>query len=163
MARRRRRGLGYDDVVDAADLAAERVAWTELDRLVDRLSPDERVEPGYLPGWSAKDVLGHIGTWQAEAAAALEQIRAGTYDPAEIDVDAMNARFLAAMRDMPFEVVHAQAWTARAQLLAAWRQLDTVGPNPDADAWLRKSGPEHYAEHLPRLRDWVAELEGARP
>ena len=30
---------------------------------------------------------------------------------------------------------------------------------PDADRWVSKAGPEHYAEHLPRLREWVAEFE----
>jgi hypothetical protein len=25
---------------------------------------------------------------------------------------------------------------------------------------VRKAGPEHYAEHLPRLREWVKELRG---
>ena len=29
-----------------------------------------------------------------------------------------------------------------------------------ADVWLRKAGPDHYAEHLPRLREWVKELSG---
>jgi len=27
--------------------------------------------------------------------------------------------------------------------------------------WIRKSGAEHYAEHLPRLREWVEELRSA--
>ena len=31
---------------------------------------------------------------------------------------------------------------------------------PEAVRWIDKSGPTHYAEHLPRLRDWVAELDG---
>jgi hypothetical protein len=30
----------------------------------------------------------------------------------------------------------------------------------EADRWVRKAGPEHYAEHLPRLREWVKELIG---
>jgi enoyl-CoA hydratase len=32
---------------------------------------------------------------------------------------------------------------------------------PEAVFWIRKSGAEHYDEHLPRLREWVAELRGA--
>jgi hypothetical protein len=30
--------------------------------------------------------------------------------------------------------------------------------SPEADRWIRKSGPEHYAEHVPRLREWVGEI-----
>ena len=29
---------------------------------------------------------------------------------------------------------------------------------PEADRWIRKAGPDHYTEHLPRLREWVSEL-----
>jgi catechol 2,3-dioxygenase-like lactoylglutathione lyase family enzyme len=31
-------------------------------------------------------------------------------------------------------------------------------PNDDAAFWIRKAGPDHYAEHLPRLRQWLKEL-----
>ena len=31
-------------------------------------------------------------------------------------------------------------------------------PSIKADRWIRKSGPEHYEEHLPRLREWVKEV-----
>jgi hypothetical protein len=41
-------------------------------------------------------------------------------------------------------------------MLGAWGAIDDG--TQDADAWIRKAGPEHYAEHLPRLREWVAEL-----
>ena len=32
----------------------------------------------------------------------------------------------------------------------------------EAAWWVRKSGPEHYAEHLGRLREWVDELVSRR-
>jgi len=40
----------------------------------------------------------------------------------------------------------------------AWEAL----PDSTYDAmfWIAKSGPEHYGEHLPRLREWVKELAG---
>jgi hypothetical protein len=43
-------------------------------------------------------------------------------------------------------------------MLGAWSRLSDR--TEAADRWVRKSGAEHYAEHLPRLRDWVAELHG---
>ena len=30
---------------------------------------------------------------------------------------------------------------------------------PDALEWFEESGSEHYLEHLPRLREWVTELQ----
>jgi hypothetical protein len=60
------------------------------------------------------------------------------------------------MRDVAFSDVRAQATAARNRMLRAWRSLPDA--SPEADRWISKSGPEHYAEHLPRLRQWVKEL-----
>jgi hypothetical protein len=142
-------------------MRAEDAGWNELRALVDSLAPEEAERPGYYPeGWSASDLLAHIGTWLAAAGAFLEQIRAGTYHPEEIDVDAWNERFLQAMKDVPFHDVKAQALAARARMLQAWGELGEL--TPDAAFWIAKSGAEHYAEHLPRLREWVSELHTER-
>lgn len=141
-------------------LAAENEAWTELHELIDSLTPEQAELPGYYSeGWSAKDLLAHIGAWLAEAGVCLERIGAGTYRSEEIDVEAMNRESLEAMKDQPFRTVHAQAWAARSRMLSVWSALPE--PTPDAAFWIRKSGPEHYGQHLPRLREWVAELRSA--
>ena len=44
-------------------------------------------------------------------------------------------------------------------MLSEWNELPEV--TPDAEEWFRESGPEHYQEHLPRLREWVKELRAA--
>ena len=138
-------------------LAEEDRLWTELHGLVDALPPDLVGEAGYfVEGWSAKDLVAHIGSWLAEAGVVLERIRSGTYRPEEIDIDAMNATFFDAMRDVAFADVRAQGVAARNRMLRAWRSLPDE--DPEADRWIRKAGPEHYAEHLPRLREWVTEL-----
>jgi len=143
-------------------LAEEDRLWTELHGLVDSLPPNLVGEPGYFAeGWSAKDLVAHIGSWLAEAGVVLEQIRAGTYRPQEIDVDAMNATFYDAMHDVAFADVRAQGIAARNRMLRAWRSLPAA--SADADRWIRKSGPEHYAEHIPRLRGWAQELERSQP
>ena len=41
-------------------------------------------------------------------------------------------------------------------MLGVWARL--VERTEAADAWVRKARAEHHLEHLPRLRDWVAEL-----
>jgi hypothetical protein len=138
-------------------MAEEDRLWTELHDLVDSLPADKVGEPGYFAeGWSAKDLIGHIGSWLAEAGVVLERIRFGTYRPEEIDIDAMNQTFYDSMRDVAFPDVRAQAFTARNRMLRAWRSLPDG--SPEADRWIRKSGLEHYAEHLPRLREWVREI-----
>jgi hypothetical protein len=138
-------------------MAEEERLWTELHHLVDSL-PEEKVEePGYfVEGWSAKDLVAHIGSWLAEAGLVLEQIRFGTFRLEEIDVDAMNKTFYDAVHDVAFRDVRAQGIAARNRMLRAWRSLPE--DSPEADRWISKAGPEHYAEHLPRLREWVGEL-----
>jgi mycothiol maleylpyruvate isomerase-like protein len=138
-------------------VAAEDAGWNELHALMDSLSPEQAERPGYYPeGWSAKDLLAHIGSWLAEAGVILERIAVGTYRPEEIDVDALNQQFLDTLRDAPLPVVQALAWAARTRMLQAMRLLPEL--TPEAVFWIRKSGAEHYAEHLPRLREWVQEL-----
>jgi Mycothiol maleylpyruvate isomerase N-terminal domain len=145
--------------VEAADLLTEEDRlWKDLHGLVDSLPLDRVDEPGYFAeGWSAKDLVAHVGSWLAEAGVVLERIRFGTYRPEEIDIDAMNRTFYDDMRDVSFADVRAQGIAARNRMLRAWRSLPEA--SPEADRWIAKAGPEHYAEHLPRLRDWVAELD----
>ena len=138
-------------------LTAESSAWSEVHRLIDALTPEEAGKPGYFEeGWSAKDALGHLGAWLAEAGIILEQIQVGSYRPDEIDIDALNARFLDAMRDVPYDDLRAQAMASRTRMLQALNALPDV--TDEALRWVHKSGPEHYGEHLPRLRDWVQKV-----
>jgi hypothetical protein len=154
-----------DDVSTSAEgsmdlpevLADEDARWAEMHALLGRLSPEQVIQPGYYrEGWSAKDLLAHVGTWLAEAGMMLERIAAGTYRHGELDVDAVNERTLDAMRDVAFPVVTAQASASRARMRHALVELRE--PSAEATWWIRKAGPDHYAEHLPRLREWVEEL-----
>jgi hypothetical protein len=152
--------LRTDDAY-GAELALERQSWTEIATLCRSLTPDERMRPGYFrdPDWSVKDLVGHLGTWMAEAEIQLLRIEAGTYVEEPLDVDALNAQFLHAMQDQDWATVWGQAISARAQMLTVSGRLRER--SEPADRWVHKSGAEHHAEHLPRLREWVAELHGA--
>src|SRR5262249_13708859 len=140
-------------------LAAEDAGWSEFRRILTSLSPDQIELTGYFAeGWSVKDLIGHIGAWAAEAHCVLEQIRNDTFEDAPVDVDALNRRFFDANRDLPLPVVQAEAWAARTRMLTELWGLAEVTPR--AESWFVESGAEHYAEHLPRLRAWAAELLG---
>ncbi|HEY6608992.1 MAG TPA: maleylpyruvate isomerase N-terminal domain-containing protein [Candidatus Limnocylindria bacterium] len=143
--------------IDQRELPGEAEAWHRLHDLIDRVTPEVADEVGYFEeGWTAKDAIGHLGAWMARGATVLRQIAAGTYREGEIDVDAENERYLEAMRDMPLDTIHLQVAAAHGELLRAWAELPEV--TPAAAYWVRKAGPEHYAEHLPRLEAWVEEL-----
>jgi hypothetical protein len=143
------------------ELAGERESWRRLHDVIRRITPEIAEVPGYFEeGWTAKDAVAHLGTWMAEGAQMLQRIAAGTYKEGEIDVDAENARYLAAMRDVPLETVHLQATAAHSELIRAWTALKEM--TPAAEFWVRKAGPDHVAEHLPRLEAWVDELSRGR-
>ncbi len=134
--------------------------WAEFIGAVESLSPAQLEMPGYYPeGWSVKDLIAHIGSWQAEAGQILEQIRFGTFRHDPIDVDAMNREFFEANRDLPLAVVKAESWSARTRMLTAMNLLPEV--TRDAEEWFVESGAEHYGEHLPRLYEWARELQGS--
>lgn len=143
-----------------AEIEAERAGWYELLALVHSLDPDEIARSGYYkdPDWSVADLVAHLGTWLAEAGIQLERIGAGTYRPHDVDIDAINAELLSAMRGQPCKVVLTQAQASRYRMLEVWYALPS---RTDAAAWwVAKAGAEHYREHLVRLRDWVSALHG---
>lgn len=144
------------------DIAAERAGWYELLGLVASLTPEECLEPGYYtdPAWSVCDVVAHLGTWLAQAEVQFARMRAGTYEGHAIDVDDLNAAFLEAMAGQPWDVAWIQAHAGRTMMLETWYSL--TEPDDEAAWWIRKSGAEHFAEHLPRLREWAAELTARR-
>jgi mycothiol maleylpyruvate isomerase-like protein len=141
-------------------LQAEKTGWEELEALVETLSPEQAEIPGYLPGWSVKDFLAHLAGWLAEAGQVLQQIKAGTFAGGDVDVDARNDAFVDANRDQPLSVVTFEVKAARRRLLRHLHALTAIPPS--AEASLRKAGPQHYAQHLPRLREWVAQLRSER-
>jgi hypothetical protein len=146
-----------------ADVEAERVGWYATAALLRSLSPREWLVPGYYhdPDWTVRDLVAHLGTWLAEAAVQFERIHVGSYERHDVDVDAINARLLAGMAGQPWSVAWVQANAARTRMLDEWSHLAV--PTEDAAWWIRKSGGEHYAEHLPRLQEWAAELIRRRP
>jgi hypothetical protein len=146
----------------APELEAEVRGWYEVADLVRSLTPAECLEPGYQrdPDWTVRDVVAHLGTWLAEAQAQFERISAGTYEDHDLDIDALNAVFLAAMAGQPWDVAWVQANAGRTRMVQEWHLLRE--PTDEAAWWIRKAGSDHYAEHLDRLREWVAELIARR-
>jgi hypothetical protein len=142
----------------AAELEAERRGWYEIVDLVRSLTPEECLEPGYQrdPDWTIRDVVAHLGTWLAEAQAQFERMSAGTYRGQDVDVDALNAALLAAMEGQAWEIAWVQANAGRTRMIEEWWLL--AQPTEEAAWWIRKSGGDHYAEHVGRLREWTAEL-----
>lgn len=145
-----------------AEVEFERARWEEITRLIQRLTDAERRAPGYFvdPDWSVKDLVAHLGVWLAEARAQLLDVATRSYVPHDYEIDRDNATILEALAHQSWSEVWTQANDARAWMLEAWFGLRD--PDETASEWIRKAGAEHYGEHLPRLRAWVAELVDLR-
>jgi len=136
----------------------EEAGWGSFVRALADVPADRWQVAGYNPGWSVKDMVAHIGNWQAEAVQVFEQIRVGTYRPQRLDVDALTARFVAANRDQPVAVVKAECFASRTRFVQEFDRLDAI--TRDAEEWFVESGAAHYDEHVPRLLEWIEELAG---
>lgn len=169
-------GGGASDVDPAgrtaeSDLVAidvERERWYEFIGLVRVLRPQECMEPGYYrdPAWSIRDLMGHIGTWLAEAQVQLEQINADTYEGHAVDIDALNERFLEAVRDHTWETVSDLAQAGRTRMIQEWTGLkapqsgsDVVAPQIRRRPLRRAPGPAarlgRRARRAPLIRGGV--------
>lgn len=139
----------------AAWLESERAGWEQIESLVGRLSPQQAVVPGYLPGWSVKDMLAHLAGWFSVAGMELEQVGSGS-GAVPGNIDELNKEFVDANRDQPLTIVLGEARTARNRMLQELRTLGRI-PEQVRDA-VHKAGPDHYLEHIDRLQDWVEEV-----
>jgi len=128
--------------------------------------PTEQMETPILhEAWSVKDVLGHLGFWEARTLSRFAGLRAGT--PAEriTDMDALNARVLADTRRLSLDEVRRQEREAYQGLLdlvqhASPDELFDPAHFPGTDGnafvgWVEGNTWDHYAEHLVELLAWL--------
>jgi dihydrodipicolinate synthase/N-acetylneuraminate lyase len=136
----------------------ERERWREFEGLVERIPQDRMEEPTLNPdGWTVKDLLWHVGSWDAEAARILERVRLGTHEEREYDTDETNAAFLGEGRRRDLETVRAEWSEARERVLREMEAIPEV--TPTVEEWFSESAYKHIDDHLPELRRFVAALE----
>ena len=107
-------------------------------------------------GWSPKDIMFHIGAWQAEAGRQFERMLAGTFERPRIDVEAVNAEWLELSRGLDLKTAEAELRSSHTRMLQEFAWLPAV--TPDAEEWFTEAGELHYGEHLPALHDFVERL-----
>jgi hypothetical protein len=137
-------------------LQKDDAGWADFRSLIDGLTPEEIEMAGYNGEWSVKDLMAHVGSWFAEAAVMLEQMRMGTYARERLDVDGLNKEWFETWRDKDMSMVKSELMSARSRMLEEWDRLPEV--DDEARRWFYESTAEHYDEHVPRLREWVSEL-----
>jgi hypothetical protein len=106
-------------------LATLREGHRRINELLDQVSEDDLIRPGSIGGgdWSAKDLLGHVSTWEEAALEALAEWRQGlrptieteAFDSAE-GVDRFNARTVEAKAKLSLAETRTEAERAHAAL-----------------------------------------------
>ena len=130
--------------------------WRALNEALSGLPDAVMLEKGVVEGWSAKDVIAHVATWDGEALKALPLIMQGRRPPRYGGVDNFNARqYDTNARLGLFE--------ARETLIATHqRLLDFLTTVPES--WfatetrfrhrLRLDTWGHYPEHTEAILKW---------
>jgi hypothetical protein len=143
------------------DMQAGRAA---LEAALSAYSPAEMERPDLPGGWSAKDVLAHIGFWE-QRIATLYAILSGGDEPrdsiGDAGVDELNARVFDQNRSMPLESVRineAAAWKALLAVAESAPEADLFDPGRFAWTegqpfyeWIVGNAHGHYADHIPDL------------
>ena len=150
-------------------LEEERDAWAPFEALLF-LDDAELVRPGAADGpthgWSARDLLGHLLAWQAQALDVARELAVGTATPSKERMDAawesggdeVNARLLAEWRALPLDELRRRGREMPGEL----RGTLTVVPesrwirDPDMIAFFAEETTEHYEDHRAELASILA-------
>ena len=139
----------------------------QLDQLLARLSEPQMTQPATIGGgdWSAKDLLGHIATWEALALRTIrewlrneipwvEQDEGVFSAPAAGKVDAFNARMVAEKAGKTLADVRAEAARVHRDLMIA---IDSL---PDAE-WSKNASYRTPNGRRRKLATLVGSVLGA--
>jgi hypothetical protein len=117
-------------------LATLRDGQARIDELLGPLSEEELTKPATIGDgdWSAKDLIGHLSSWEELALRALKEFRAGQVPwvetpegpfsaPATGKVDAFNAEAVARTRTQTLEAVRRLARNSHHELIESIERI----------------------------------------
>jgi uncharacterized damage-inducible protein DinB len=144
----------------------------DFDAAIARLTEEQFTAASADGGWSAKDVLAHVASWELSSIALLhhEPRHAAMgleADTSSMDIDTINQRLYELHRDRPPGEVLSMAHEAHERAVAVISSLEDSDLRrpfrdfsdedlPDRDDpvvnWIAADTYEHYEEHLPAIR-----------
>ena len=158
-----------DDLSKQDLLAAIRRERARLDQLFASLNDANMLLPARDDGWTAKDILAHVTTWERRLITWIQRW-CSTGDPARPEVgivwkgiDPLNERDYLAARATPLIAVRRQAASSCDAVLAAVEAFSDLefAVHPDLDdgpswSWIIGANThEHYLEHRGELEAWL--------
>jgi hypothetical protein len=137
------------------------VEYNGFEQAIHGLNEDHLLEV-WLGTWSVRDILAHLSGWHREMAPALERLTRGERPvPAGVsydDVDAWNARFVAAKRDWPLAEILLELDRSHEAFMhaAAGVPEERIRPGSTAYRIIDACTASHYQEHGDQIRAWRA-------
>jgi len=137
------------------------------------LNSEQMTAPALFDGWSVKDLVAHIGTWERTAAAVFAALLSGQTPGFEIgetagdefNLDEFNARSFAEHHEQSLGEVMAgeqAAYRSFLGIVEGASEADLFEPNRFAwmqgdpfASWVSANTFEHYDEHLADLSAWL--------
>src|SRR5437899_8560668 len=135
-------------------------AWAALKESYAGLSDVQLMEPGVTGGWSVRDILAHVTTWEEEALKHLPLILTrGTpprYSVRYGGIDAFNARMTEQKRSLSLSEVRAQLAATHGRLVDFIQSApeDQLRGETRFRHRLRLATYSHYPPHAEAIRQW---------
>lgn len=138
----------------------EQIAWKALIRMWSSLPQSALLEPGASgPGWTIKDVINHIATWQGAGLRAINDLQAGRWARLAANTDSFNHQHYLEDRNNLLAESQRRLRSARSRLLRKLRLI------PDAELlnefgrqaigwWAKWTTYAHYEEHIGGLQEF---------
>jgi len=136
--------------------------WQEFLHSFEGLTESQMTRPGSDGGWSIKDILVHVNTWEEEALkylpTILENQRLPRYKDLYGGINAFNAMTHVANKDLPLKTVLSNLEDTHKRLLAYLRSLpeEQFASGTRFRRRLAADTFNHYPEHT----ETIARLRG---
>jgi hypothetical protein len=143
-------------------------ARQQLESTLARID-EERMPLLILHGeWSVKDLIGHLGFWEASVVSLFNTLKAGKSPEPFPELDVLNAQVLTDSRKQSLAEVRRQEKTAYQKVLALVQDATEAEMfDPRHFAWTEGRPFEnfiydntigHYEEHLPEVTAWLKRI-----
>jgi hypothetical protein len=128
-----------------------------------KLSRQELETPGLIESRAFKDVIAHIAFWQLMAITGVIEAKAGIRRKTDYTndkiIDALNAQAIVAFKDFPLANLFGLLASTQRSVVAVAEALteEELALGGKAREWFSAETFEHYDEHLPPLKKYLAQ------
>lgn len=140
-------------------LSRMETAWTSLQESFSGLTDVQLAEPGVTEGWSVRDILAHVSTWEEEALKYLPVIVNGGTPPRYRQyggINAFNAHMTARKQSLALADVMSQLHATHRQILDYFQNVpeEQFITETRFRHRLRLDTYSHYLLHAKAIHAW---------